>query len=152
MQHFKLTLPVAVVLLWFASVSATAQGLSLEQILTKDEQAGLGLPSMTLEQRTALSNVLIRIYRQGFAVGQSRGAGAGLGGASAIEAQVDGTFNGWEGETIVKLTNGQIWQQIEYFYEYHYAYMPNVIIYSSGGTYKMKVDGTSRAVGVRQLR
>ena len=54
----------------------------------------------------------------------------------------------WEGETIVKLMNGQIWQQTEYHYDYHYAYMPNVLVYRSGGGYKMKVDGTEEAVGV----
>jgi len=28
---------------------------------------------------------------------------------------------GWDGETIVKLINGQIRQQTEYHYHYHYA-------------------------------
>lgn len=27
-----------------------------------------------------------------------------------IETFIDGDFNGWEGNTIVKLQNGQIWQ------------------------------------------
>lgn len=71
---------------------------------------------------------------------------------SLIETQVDGTFNGWEGETIVKLTNGQIWKQSEYYYHYHYAYRPKVMVYQSGGTYKMKVDGVDKAVGVELLR
>jgi hypothetical protein len=48
--------------------------------------------------------------------------------------------------------NGQIWQQTEYHYEYHYAYMPKVLVYPSGGGYKMKVDGTSQAIGVQRLR
>lgn len=61
---------------------------------------------------------------------------------------MDGEFNGWEGETIVKLMNSQIWEQSEY----HYAYMPEIIIYKTGGAYKMKIDGTSHAIGVRQLR
>ena len=69
-----------------------------------------------------------------------------------VESQIDGDFNGWEGETIVKLMNGQIWQQTEYHYEYHYAYMPNVLVYPSGGGYKMKVDGTDEAVGVQRLK
>jgi hypothetical protein len=71
---------------------------------------------------------------------------------SVIESQIDGDFEGWEGETIVKLTNGQIWQQSEYAYEYHYAFMPKVLIVKAGSGYKMKVDGTGRAVGVKPLR
>jgi hypothetical protein len=66
-----------------------------------------------------------------------------------IESRIDGEFEGWEGETIVKLMNGQIWLQTEY--HYHYAYMPEVLIYSSGSGYKMKVDGVNRAVGVRRI-
>ena len=71
---------------------------------------------------------------------------------SVIESQVDGDFEGWEGETVVKLMNGQIWIQTEYYYEYHYAYMPDVLIYQSRGVWKMKVEGIDKAVGVEQLR
>ena len=71
---------------------------------------------------------------------------------SVIESQVDGDFDGWEGETLVKLINGQIWQQVEYRYEYHYAFMPQVLIVKSGSVYKMKVDGTQEAVGVVRLK
>lgn len=72
--------------------------------------------------------------------------------AEIIESQIDGEFVGWEGETIVKLMNGQIWQQSEYYYHYHYAFMPKVIIYRSSGGYKMKVDGIEKSVGIRQLK
>jgi len=72
--------------------------------------------------------------------------------AEAIESQIDGDFEGWEGETIVKLTNGQIWQQTEYYYHYHYSFMPKVLIYRSGKTYKIKVDGIEKSVNVKQLK
>jgi hypothetical protein len=71
---------------------------------------------------------------------------------SLIESQIDGDFEGWEGETIVKLMNGQIWQQSEYHYNYHYAFMPKVMVFKSDSGYKMKVEGTDRAVGVTQLK
>ena len=71
---------------------------------------------------------------------------------SVIETQIDGEFEGWEGETVVKLMNGQVWIQSEYYYEYCYAYMPTVLIYKSSSGWKMKVEGVSRAVGVKQLR
>ena len=70
----------------------------------------------------------------------------------AIESRIDGEFEGWDGETIVKLTNGQIWQQTGFHYEYHYAYMPEVIVYRSGNVYKMKVEGTREAVIVTRLK
>jgi hypothetical protein len=79
------------------------------------------------------------------------GSRAATSHSSVIESKIDGDFEGWEGETIVKLTNGQIWQQIEYYYHYHYGFMPDVLIYKSGGGWKMKVEGIDRAVGVEQL-
>jgi hypothetical protein len=69
-----------------------------------------------------------------------------------IESRINGDFEGWEGETILKLTNGQIWQQSEYYYFYHYAFMPEVIIFLSGGIYKMSVEGIEKSVGVIRLK
>ncbi len=68
-----------------------------------------------------------------------------------IESKIDGDFEGWDGETVVKLTNGQIWKQTQYHYEYHYAFMPDVLIYKSGSRYKMLVEGTDEAVYVERL-
>jgi hypothetical protein len=48
-------------------------------------------------------------------------------------SQVDGEFSGWEGETLIKLFNGEVWQQSEYWYHYHYSYMPKVTITDDGG-------------------
>ena len=87
-------------------------------------------------------------------------AGKSIGGRSrtipttpsVIESKVDGSFEGWDGETIVKLANGQIWQQTEYHYRYHYAFMPEVLIFKSGGVYKMKVKGIEKAVRVKRLK
>jgi hypothetical protein len=60
---------------------------------------------------------------------------------------VESDWSGWEGDTIVELTDGSIWKQDEYVYEYRYAYRPQVTI--SGGM--MHVQGMSRAVRVRRL-
>lgn len=81
---------------------------------------------------------------------ERQAGGGGCGGA--IESQIDGTFEGWSGDTVFKLTNGQLWQQSSYAYTYHYAYRPKVVIFSGDGGCKMKVDGVSDTVSVRRLR
>lgn len=68
-----------------------------------------------------------------------------------IRSQVDGAFNGWEGDTVVQLVDGQVWQQVEYWYHYHYAYMPKVTITNDGG-HRMLVEGMPRAVRVERLK
>jgi hypothetical protein len=126
--------------------------VKLDQLLTKEEQAKLGISAMPPDKRDVIRGALIRMFQQGYRAAQGANRPGGLVGTGVVETQVDGEFNGWEGETIVKLANGQIWQQTEYHYEYHYAYMPKVLVYPSGGGYKMKVDGTDQAVGVQRLR
>jgi hypothetical protein len=81
-----------------------------------------------------------------------RGAAARVINPRAFESQIDGVSKGWDGETIVKLTNGQIWEQTEYHYHYHYAFMPRVILSNSNGLWKMKVDDISKAVGVQRIK
>ena len=71
---------------------------------------------------------------------------------SIIESKIDRDFEGWEGETIVKLYNGQIWQQSEYYYHYHYAFMPKVLVFKSGSGYKMWVEGIKQAISVERLK
>lgn len=75
-----------------------------------------------------------------------------LGTSDVIESHIDGDFEGWTGETIFKLENGQIWQQAEYAYTYHYAYSPEVLIYRTAGGYKMKVEGVEDVIRVEQLK
>ena len=60
---------------------------------------------------------------------------------------VDGPRSGWDGDTIVQLTDGSVWRQEEYHYEYHYAYCPEVSIERG----KMTVKGMRKAVRVRRI-
>ena len=49
---------------------------------------------------------------------------------NAIISNVSGNFEGWEGNTIVELTNGQVWQQTDYYIYYWFYYLPRIVIYS----------------------
>lgn len=69
---------------------------------------------------------------------------------NVIESRINGAFNGWAGDSEYELRNGQVWQQSNYKYEYKYAYMPEAIIYETGGEYKMSVAGT--AANVKRVR
>jgi hypothetical protein len=72
--------------------------------------------------------------------------------ASVIETQIDDDFEGWDGETIFKLSNGQVWQQASYAYTYHYAYRPKVVIYSTGSAYRMRVEGVDSTIQVKRIK
>ena len=69
-----------------------------------------------------------------------------------IESYIKGEFEGWDGETVFFLDNGQIWQQAAYSYHYHYAYRPKVLIVRSGALSKMIVEGVSESVTVQRIK
>ena len=61
---------------------------------------------------------------------------------------VNGSWSGCNGSTVVKLTDGSVWRQAEYHYEYHYAYRPQARLERD----ELFVEGMSRGVRVRRVR
>jgi len=61
----------------------------------------------------------------------------------SIKSKIVNDFNGWSGDTIFELQNGQIWKQDRYKYKYFYAYQPTAIIIKIGSHYIMTVKGKS---------
>lgn len=68
-----------------------------------------------------------------------------------VESSVDGDFEGWDGDTVVVLNNGQVWRQAEYYYEYYYSYCPKVKVFDIRGGYYMLVEGIDELVLVERL-
>lgn len=156
--------PLFVAIALMLSATAFAEPYSdykLEDVLTQAEMKAIGLVRLSAAEQEQLRVLIIEKYLAGYEKGKSDGIEAAAeylasqqsaGSGNVIESQIDGDFEGWEGETIVKLMNGQIWQQSEYYYTYHYAFMPKVLVYKSGAGYKMKVDGVSKEIGVVRLK
>ncbi len=69
-----------------------------------------------------------------------------------VESKIDGEFQGWEGETVFQLANGQIWQQVDFAYAYHYSYSPDVLIVRLNGQFFMQVEGVRDRIRVVRLR
>jgi hypothetical protein len=69
-----------------------------------------------------------------------------------IESNIKGDFEGWEGETVFVLDNGQVWQQAGFEYHYHYAFRPKVTIFSIDGVQRMRVEGVDQTIPVRRLK
>ena len=72
--------------------------------------------------------------------------------ASVVESNIDGTFNGWDGDTVFELRNGQIWQQNEYAYNYSYGYSPDVWIVHTRRGWLMFVEGEGEPLRVKRIR
>ncbi len=69
-----------------------------------------------------------------------------------IASNISGRFEGWSGQTVFTLRNGQVWQQVSPGYLYRYSYMPRVVIVPTAAGYRMKVEGVPQTLRVRRVR
>jgi hypothetical protein len=67
------------------------------------------------------------------------------------QSRISGEFEGWDGDSVYKLDNGQKWQQVTYQYKYVYKYRPRVKIWQDGGRYYMEVEGDTEMIEVRMV-
>ena len=69
-------------------------------------------------------------------------------GDKVISSRIKGEFEGWDGDTIFLLDNGQVWKQSAYAYFYKYAYRPEVTIIPNKSGHLLKVEGVSKLLPV----
>ncbi len=129
----------------------TEPAIRLEQILPPDAFKASGLQKLTPGELESLDRWVSTIAP---AVAQQKTLDVKPVPDTNIESNIDGEYKGWNGDTIYRLMNGQVWRQSAYHYHYHYAYGPKVVIYPSIGGFKMHVDGDDddEDVSVRQVR
>jgi hypothetical protein len=125
---------------------------SVESLMSAAEFRTTGLQKLSPEELAALNRWLGKYTAAVTSALEQSPSPNAPSTVEAIESHIDGDFEGWEGETIFKLDNGQIWQQAGYAYTYHFAYHPKVIIYRTGGTYRMKVEDVSDTIPVKRLK
>lgn len=95
---------------------------------------------------------MLALYRATVPSPPAAQAAPAIPAGDSVESSITGEFKGWEGETIFKLDNGQIWQQARYAYHYAYKFHPKVLIYPSKGAWQMKVDGVEATITVKRIR
>ncbi|MYH31830.1 MAG: hypothetical protein F4137_24000 [Acidobacteria bacterium] len=111
----------------------------LRAFVPEVEHGVLELGDMSEEQQTALATLLAGYYF------------AGLSDA-VQDGTISGSFEGWDGDTIVELTDGSVFKQTEYHYEYDYSYRPDVTIFVEPFGYELLVEDTDEPVEVELLR
>lgn len=70
-------------------------------------------------------------------------------GIGVVETCIEGDFEGWEGDTVFELCNGEIVVQIGGGYTYHYAYRPRATFVGSGSVWQMSVEGVRGSITVQ---
>jgi hypothetical protein len=150
MKLLKILLPLVLLLSMLTGQTSKPTGAALDvrQMMTAAQFNKAGLQKLTPSEIEAL-NAWLYSYSLRLLVSTSD---TGTPTGAVVESYIDGDFEGWDGETVFKLDNGQIWQQDSYAYTYHYSYHPKVLIYKDGMRYKMKVDGVDSTIEVKRLK
>ena len=135
--------------------------LKMEEMMTAQELHDSGVSGLSPKQREALDRWLLRYTKLVIVQVQSSETQAltppptrpvASKCTPAVESTILGEFSGWEGETIFKLDNGQIWEQAEYDYMYSYQYRPDVTIYAVSSGCRMKVADEDETILVRRIK
>lgn len=74
------------------------------------------------------------------------------GGQGVIESTIVSKFTGLKAGNVYKLANGQIWEQVEPWGWGWVWVNPAIMIYSTPGGYKMKVENIEHPVIVRRIK
>lgn len=70
-----------------------------------------------------------------------------------ITSRIIGEFHGWNGKTIFRLENGQVWQQSNSGRVVYHANNPKVTIKKGFfGSYRLYVEGLNASVAVRRIK
>jgi len=159
----KITLIIVLTLASVTALSSRAQEplLKIEQVMSPQEMQQTGVLTLSSQQRDALNrwlvNYTLRVVTAAQAANQEPpkrqlGDRVTSNCSPAIESTISGEFHGWDGETIFKLDNGQIWQQSQYDYTYSYSYRPDVTIYETRAGCRLKVEDEDETILVKRLK
>jgi hypothetical protein len=154
--------PMLFVLLCSLAVHVQAttpvQQVTIEKVMTAQEMRDTGIATLNASQRHALDDWLNRYTLRVLGVATQQQGTASYSApvrtscSPAIESTISGEIEGWEGETIFKLDNGQIWQQAAYDYTYFYAYRPDITIYQTSAGCRMRVEDETDTVLVKRIK
>jgi len=69
------------------------------------------------------------------------------------EGTLKGSFRGFKDrDTVFEFTDGSMWKQNEYKYNYHYSYRPQAKIVERNSRYFIEVDGMNDTVEVVKIK
>ena len=134
-----------------------ADGPDIRKLMTPEEFQAAGLDKLTPQQIEALNRWVVRytaheapeVRRQDEVVK----AEAAKAEDEGIKTRIAGAFEGWDGDTVFRLQNGQVWKQrLEGRWHYR-ADSPEVELHKNlMGFWVLKVVETDKSIGVKRLQ
>lgn len=139
---------------WVATAVAQEKFPGIENLMTAREFKDAGLYQLSDQELKSLNNWLVKytageaqmLVRTNEEVKEAR-----ANADTDIVSRIKGDFSGWNGETIFRLENGQVWRQ-RLSGRYKYMGPPNPEVRISRnfmGFYMMTLTETGKSIGVK---
>ena len=149
-------LATALVVIGLATSGQAAEVADVRNLMTPDEFEAAGLGKLDAGEIEALNRWLIRYTaREAPTVRRSEAVRDEIRKieGESVRSRIDGPFAGWNGRTVFRLQNGQVWRQRIEGQWLHRAESPEVIVEKNiMGFWMLKVLPEGRAVGVSRIR
>ncbi len=142
-----------------ATATPTPTPVDLQRMMTPAQFKAAGLDRLSPDEIKALDGWLADHAGMAEAVQKPAAEQKDFGLApkpkpqpDSIDSRIDGHFDGWDGNTVFKLQNGQVWQQAGFGSFAHHAENPQVHIWKGWFGYLMRIKGYNATVSVRRIK
>ena len=154
MRHPLVTSALLCAALTTASALAGEAFPGVEKLMSAEQFEAAGLHRLTPAEREALDRWLVSYTaEEAPEMLRSNPEVRAAEEAIRIEARINPPFNGWTGDTIFYLDNGQVWRQRLRSRYFHSGDDTAVVIEKNLlGFYKMTVTASGKSVGVTRVR
>ncbi len=123
-------------------------------LMSEQQFENAGLRKLSPEEINALNQWLIEYTANDAGVVRSQSVAVKQAAQEEkIEAKIAGEFDGWTGNTVFRLDNGQIWKQrLRGRYHASEEHADVVIEKNWMGFYRLTVVSSGRSVGVKRIK
>ena len=137
-----------------ASAEPGSEFPGIQKLMSEEEYQAAGLDKLSADERAALNRWLVN-YTAAEAPAMLRTNPEVIAAEESIriESHIKQPFDGWSGETLFYLENGQVWRQrLPGRYMHRGEDTAVVIDKNFFGFYQMTVTSTDKTVGVSRVR
>lgn len=126
----------------------------IEKLMTEEEYQASGLDKLSAKEREALNRWLLRYTANEAPVIRKQNPEVKkVEAQTRIVANIIPPFKGWDGKTVFRLDNGQIWKQrLSGRHRYRGDNYQVVIKKNILGFYQMKLVDSGASIGVKRIQ
>ena len=151
--QWKLSLLLLAIAVLPVTKSLATESIDIKEIMSAQEQSSTGIAKLSDQEVQALNAWLTRFTAQDAPLLLKQNESVKAISNADIHATIPRGFKGWSGDTLFKLSNGQIWKQRTPGRWRTNNDSVNVRIFQNTlGFWELQIEGTERSIGVKRVK